>query len=120
PPSLRAIVGPILSFYSTHGVFPAVQTAARVAIESPQGCVETMRAAYQDRRDALLAGLAGQTAISVPRPAGAVYVVADVSRARGAHDIGQLADAWLEAGVAVLPGPAFGSEYGDWVRISLS
>src|SRR6185436_4782753 len=39
PPALRPVMGPILSFYSTHGVFPAVQAAARHAVVSSQDCV---------------------------------------------------------------------------------
>jgi len=40
--------------------------------------------------------------------------------ARAGRDIWDLIREWLELGVAVLPGTAFGSEYGDWVRISLA
>jgi aspartate aminotransferase len=120
PRAMRPAMGPLLSFYTTHGVFPAVQTAGRVAIEGPQDCVETMRRAYQARRDALLAGLAPQAAVRVPKPAGAFYVFADVSGALGGRDVWALVREWLELGVAVLPGTAFGAEYGNRVRLSLS
>lgn len=120
PPALRAVMGPLLAFYTTHGVFPAVQSAARAALTGPQDAVETMRRAYQERRDLLLSGLAGQTAIRVPVPKGAFYAFADVSAARGGRDVWTLVDEWLELGVAVLPGTAFGPEFGDWVRLSLA
>ncbi len=120
PPALRGIVGPILSFYSTHGVFPAVQTAARVAVTSSQDCVESMRRAYAERRTLMLDGLAGQAGVVVPPPRGAFYVFADVSRARAGRDVWELIDEWLALGVAVLPGTAFGPEYPDWVRMSLA
>lgn len=120
PPALRGVMGPILNFYSTHGVFPAVQSAARAAVTGPQDAVETMRRAYQERRDALLAGLAGQDAIVTPSPRGAFYVFADVKTARGAADVWALIEEWLALGVAVLPGTAFGAAHGDWVRISLA
>lgn len=119
PPELRPTMGPILSFYSTHGVFPAVQTAACAAITGPQDTVESMRQSYEERRDLLLAGLAGQTSVQVPRPRGAFYGFADVSAARAGRDIWALIDEWLALGVAVLPGTAFGPEYADWVRLSL-
>ena len=119
PPALRAVMGPILSFYSTHGVFPAVQAAARHAIVSPQDCVEEMRRAYQQRRDLLLRGLEGQSGIRVPEPRGAFYVFADVSRAMAGRDVWQLMTEWLEHGVAVLPGTAFGA-FDHWVRMSLA
>ncbi len=120
PPALRPVMGPLLSFYTTNGVFPAVQRAALAAVQGPQDAVETMRRAYQDRRDLLLEGLAGQRAIVVPRPQGAFYAFANVSGARAGRDIWDLVSEWLAIGVAVLPGTAFGPEYGDWVRLSLA
>jgi aspartate aminotransferase len=120
PPALRPVMGPLLSFYTTHGVFTSVQSAARAAVLGPQDAVEAMRRAYQERRDLLLAGLAGQDAVRIPKPQGAFYGFADVSAARGGRDIWDLIREWLELGVAVLPGTAFGPEYGDWVRISLA
>ena len=120
PPELRAVMGPILSFYTTHGVFPSVQSAARAATTGPQDVVELMRRSYQEGRDLLLQGLAGQTAVRVPVPQGAFYAFPDVSAARGGRDIWTLVEDWLAMGVAVLPGTAFGPEYGDRVRLSLA
>uniref|UniRef100_A0A832I832 Aminotransferase class I/II-fold pyridoxal phosphate-dependent enzyme n=1 Tax=Eiseniibacteriota bacterium TaxID=2212470 RepID=A0A832I832_UNCEI len=120
PPAMRSTMGPLLSFYTTHGVFPAVQSAGRAAVEGPQDCVEAMRAAYEERRDLLLAGLAGQSAIRVPAPRGAFYAFADVSAVRGGRDPWDLVKEWLALGVAVLPGTAFGPGYEDWVRLSLA
>jgi hypothetical protein len=119
PAELRGILGPLLAFYTTHGVFPAVQSAARAALTGSQSAVETMRRAYQERRDLLLDGLRGQSAIRVPKPQGAFYAFADVSVAQAGRDIWALVDEWLSLGVAVLPGTAFGPEFGSWVRISL-
>ena len=79
-----------------------------------------MRREYQQRRDLLLAGLEGQTEIRVPRPRGTFYCFADVSGALGGADIWSLVREWLSFGVAVLPGTAFGPEYGHWVRLSLA
>lgn len=120
PPAMRPVMGPLLSFYTTHGVFPAVQTAARAAIEGPQDEVARMRRAYQERRDLLLAGLEGQTRVVVPRPKGAFYAFADVSGALAGRDVWALVEEWLALGVAVLPGTAFGGEFGGWVRMSLA
>ncbi|MBI1797370.1 MAG: pyridoxal phosphate-dependent aminotransferase [Candidatus Eisenbacteria bacterium] len=120
PPALRAVMGPLLAFYTTHGVFPSVQSAARAAVLGPQDAVEAMRRAYQERRDLLLAGLAGQNAIRVPAPRGAFYAFANVRGALQGRDVWGLVDAWLELGVAVLPGTAFGPEHGEWVRLSLA
>jgi len=120
PPALREIMGPLLAFYTTHGVFPAIQSAARAAVEGPQDAVVAMRRAYQERRDLLLAGLDGQAAIRVPRPLGGFYVFADVAVARAGRDLWTLIEEWLDLGVAVLPGTAFGAEYVDRVRLSLA
>jgi aspartate aminotransferase len=120
PPALRAVLGPLLAFYTTHGVFPSVQSAARAAVTGPQDVVDHMRRAYQERRDVLLAGLAGQSAIRVPTPRGAFYAFANVAAALNGRDIWALVDEWLELGVAVLPGTAFGPEFREWVRLSLA
>jgi aspartate aminotransferase len=120
PPALRPVLGPLLSFYTTHGVFPSVQSAALAAVTGPQGAVEEMRRAYEQRRDLLLSGLAGQDGVRVPVPRGAFYGFADVSVARAGRDLWDLVREWLSLGVAVLPGTAFGPEYGDWVRLSVA
>ena len=120
PPALRALMGPLLAFYTTHGVFPSVQSAARAALTGSQEPVERMRRAYQERRDALISGLAGVSAIRVPRPRGAFYAFAHVGAALGGRDVWALVEEWLDLGVAVLPGTAFGPEHGEWVRMSLA
>jgi aspartate aminotransferase len=120
PPALRAVMGPLLAFYTTHGVFPAVQSAARAALLGPQDEVERMRRAYQERRDVLLAGLGGQSVVRAPAPRGAFYVFADVAAALDGGDVWGLVDAWLQLGLAVLPGTAFGPEFGARVRLSLA
>jgi len=120
PPALRQVMGPLLAFYTTHGVFPSVQSAARAAVLGPQGVVDDMRRAYQERRDVLLSGISGQTAFRVPVPRGAFYAFANVEAALAGRDVWALVEAWLELGVAVLPGTAFGPEYGAWVRLSLA
>jgi aspartate/methionine/tyrosine aminotransferase len=119
PPELRKVMGPLLAFYSTHGVFPAAQLAARAAITGPQDAVFMMRDAYDQRRRMLLDGLRGGV-VTAPEPKGAFYVFANVAAARGSRDLWALAEEWLGFGVAVLPGTAFGPEYGDHVRMSLA
>ena len=98
--------------------------AARAAVTGPQDCVERMRAAYDERRRMLLDGLAGGV-VRAPEPKGAFYGFANVAGARpgpaaGGRDLWPLIEEWLGFGVAVLPGTAFGPEFGDWVRLSLA
>ena len=119
PPPLRSVIGPTLGAHTTYGVFPAVQSAGLAALKGPQRQVEVMRLAYQDRRDALLAGLEGQHAIRAPRPRGAFYVFPDVSAALERRTVWDLVREWLELGVAVLPGSAFGPHL-ERVRLSLA
>jgi len=113
-------MGPLLAFYTTHGVFPSVQRAALAAVTGSQAEVDRMRRAYEERRNLLLEGLKGCPAVVVPPPRGAFYAFADVSAARQGRDIWELVDEWLAFGVAVLPGTAFGPEFGDRVRLSLA
>jgi aspartate/methionine/tyrosine aminotransferase len=122
PRPLRPLMGPLLTFYTTNGVFPAVQSAARAALTGPQDAVEAMRRAYQERRDALLAGLTGSS-VRLPKPRGAFYAFADISsclESRGPEALTRLVSEWLMRGVAVLPGTAFGVEHHTHVRLSLA
>jgi aspartate/methionine/tyrosine aminotransferase len=119
PPALRAVFGPLLAFYTTHGVFPASQIAAREAVTGPQDAVETMRAAYDARRRLLLDGLRDCAVLHTPTPRGAFYAFANIAEARGERDVWGLVEDWLSIGVAALPGTAFGPAFGDWVRLAL-
>ena len=119
PPALRPVLGPLLAFYTTHGVFPAAQLAARAAVTGPQDCVEAMRAAYDERRRLLLDGLRDCASIRTPVPLGAFYAFANIREARGERDVWALIDEWLSIGVAALPGTAFGAAFGDWVRLAM-
>lgn len=119
PPAMRPVLGPLLAFYTTHGVFPSSQLAALAAVTGPQDCVESMRAAYDERRRLLLDGLRDCSAIRTPTPLGAFYAFANIREARGERDVWGLIDEWLGIGVAALPGTAFGPAFGDWVRLAM-
>jgi aspartate aminotransferase len=119
PAALRGVLGPLLAFYTTHGVFPSSQLAALAAVAGPQDCVESMRAAYDERRRLLLDGLRDCSAIRVPVPTGAFYAFANIREARGERDVWGLVEDWLAIGVAALPGTAFGPAFGDWVRLAM-
>ena len=141
PPAMRTALAPLLAFYTTHGVFPAAQMAAREAVRGSQDCVAHMREAYESRRTLLLDGLSHGALVHAPTPRGAFYAFANVAgamseakrgmseakggmseakRGKNGGDVWALVDEWLGFGVAVLPGTAFGPEYGDWVRLSLA
>jgi len=94
------------------------QDAALAAVTGDQSCVAEMRTAFDRRRKAIVAALQAMPGVSCPPPPGAFYVFPDVSgllgkKFRGAPigTVDQLSMLLLkEAGVAVVPGTAFGSE----------
>jgi aspartate/methionine/tyrosine aminotransferase len=93
------------------------QYAGIEALTGPQDAVDKMVAAYRRRRDLLVNGLNAIPGISCQIPQGAFYAFPNVK------DLGissaELANYILEeAGVALLPGTAFG-EYGEgYLRLS--
>jgi aspartate/methionine/tyrosine aminotransferase len=87
------------------------------ALFGPQGPVEAMRAEFQRRRDAIVAGLNRIDRITCRKPAGAFYVFPNTSRL--GVDSQTLADRMLqEAGVAALSGTAFGRFGEGYLRFS--
>jgi aspartate/methionine/tyrosine aminotransferase len=93
------------------------QHAAVAALEGPWAPVEAMVASLRERRDLVVAGLDAIDGITCQEPAGAFYAfprVADLGLPAGG-----LADRLLaEAGVACLPGTAFGAYGEGFLRLS--
>jgi aspartate aminotransferase len=102
---------------STSCVPPFVQLAGVAALEGPQDAVDEMVAEFRRRRDFLVPALNTIPGVSCIEPGGAFYAFPSVSGLPiGAN---QLADRLLdEAGVALLPGSAFGTHAADHLRIS--
>ena len=100
------------------------QRAAIAALTGPQDEVETMRLAFDRRRQTIVRELSAIDGIRCPMPEGAFYVYPEVSGLLGREWGGvtpttslQLADLILEqAEVAVVPGEAFGPS--GYVRLS--
>ena len=93
------------------------QYAGIEAMTGPQDQVERVRQEYQRRRDVIVAGLQETPGISCQKPGGAFYAFPNVTALGQPAD--QLADYLLEeAGVAVLPGTAFGNLGEGYLRIS--
>ncbi len=94
------------------------QAAATRALTMPQDCVETMRKAFEERRDAIVRGINLIPGLSCVKPDGAFYVMMNVSALLGKRIDGQpiadcaaFATALLtHAKVAVVPGSAFMAE----------
>ena len=92
------------------------QVAGVEALTGPQDQVAEVVAEYQRRRDVLVAGLNAIPGIRCRTPQGAFYVFPNVSSFGKSSD--WLADYLLEeAGVAVLPGTAFGPNGEGFLRL---
>jgi aspartate/methionine/tyrosine aminotransferase len=95
----------------------AAQRAALAALTGPQECVETMRQAYERRRDLVVRHLNGIPGVHCPRPDGAFYVFPDVRAIT--LDTKSLAERLLfDHGVVVSPGEAFGPRSAGFLRLS--
>jgi aspartate aminotransferase len=93
------------------------QIAGAAALRGSQDTVVEMVKQFQHRRDAIVAGLNAIPGISCRKPAGAFYVFPNVTQLP--LSCNKLADYLLQdAGVAVLPGTAFGNLGEGYLRLS--
>ncbi len=92
------------------------QYAGQEAMTGPQGRVAEVMAEYQRRRDVLVDGLNSIDGITCQRPAGTFYAFPNVQAfGRPSEEIAeQLLE---EAGVALLPGTAFGAHGQGYLRL---
>jgi aspartate aminotransferase len=85
------------------------QHAAEAALSGPQDAVDEMVAAFEQRRDVLLDGLA-DIGLRCPTPQGAFYAMPEVPEG--------WVDEVIDRGVVVVPGEAFGEAGAGYARIS--
>jgi len=95
-----------------------IQDAGVAALETDdEDRLDTIRDTYRERRDILLEAVQSWGLDAGYTPAGAYYLLVDVSELPG--DSLDVADLFLEeAGVAVTPGVDFGERAADYVRLS--
>jgi len=108
-----------LQSHSTSNPSSIAQKAAVEALTGPQDSVQKMLAEYRRRRDFVVEGLRAIPGVRCTNPQGAFYAYPNVSAffGNGAGSANELAKKLLrEAGVAVVPGEAFGTE--EHFRIS--
>ena len=116
PPKVIAAMRKIQD-QSTSNAVTFVQHAAVAALEAPDELVAGMRAAFAERRVALVEGLAGLDGVTCRMPAGAFYAFPSFHAVLGRMLAGvpvestlKLAELLLERErVAVIPGEAFGA-----------
>jgi aspartate aminotransferase len=116
PNDLAERVGLLLT-HSLGSTAHFTQFAGVEAIVGPQDMVDGMVEEYQRRRDIIVAGLNSIPGFSCQKPQGAFYVFPNISGTGMKSN--DLANLILEkAGVALLPGSAFG-QYGEgYLRLS--
>jgi len=116
PPGLAEKVGLLLT-HSVGSTAQFTQLAGIEALTGPQDQVDLVVAEYKKRRDLIVAGLNQMPGVSCQKPQGAFYVFPNVkSLGRNSREIAD----WIleEAGVALLPGPAFGKFGEGYLRLS--
>ncbi|MBM3456981.1 MAG: pyridoxal phosphate-dependent aminotransferase [Armatimonadetes bacterium] len=97
---------------STSNPTSFAQAGAVAALNGPQECVATMRAAFQERRDRMVARLNAIPGVRCVLPDGAFYVLPSVAGLLSDRfpDSDALAEHLLsEAKIAVVPGSGFGT-----------
>ncbi len=101
--------------HSTSNVCTFAQFGAIAALESSQDCVETMRLAFAERRQAILDLINAIPGLSCVKPDGAFYVFINISKL-GMTSL-EFCDGLLtQQQVAGIPGIAFGAD--DHIRLS--
>ena len=114
PAELIKAVSTIQS-HSTSNVCTFAQYGAIAALESPQDCVETMRLAFAERRQAIIERCRSIPGLSCGEPEGAFYLYIDI-QPLGLPSLDFCTQLLEEKYVATIPGVAFGSE--GTIRIS--
>ncbi len=99
------------------GIFQPVQYAAIEALTGPQEDRANVVATYQERRDALIDGLA-KAGWQIPKPKAAFYVWAKVPGGRSSMDFAKRA--LEELHVVLTPGSGFGAHGEGYVRMALT
>ncbi|KMW59363.1 Aspartate aminotransferase [Candidatus Rhodobacter oscarellae] len=105
---IKAMV--VVQGQSTSGASSVSQAAALAALSGPRGLLAERRDAFRARRQKVVAGLNALPGITCPEPDGAFYVFPSCSAAlRPGESCGDFCARILDqAGVALVPGRAFG------------
>ena len=106
PPDLSVGIRRVHDFLTVGAAAP-LQAAAVVALGFPDSYYEALLASYRERRDVLVPAL-GNAGFRVHEPAGAYYVMTDITDVAGGEDDVAFALRLIrEPGVAAVPGSSF-------------
>ena len=92
--------------FLTVGAAAPLQEAGTVAVQLPASYYERIAAEYLERRDLML-GILESVGLTVPRPLGAYYLMAEVAHLGFDDDIAAARYLVEEIGVATVPGSSF-------------
>jgi len=117
----REVIGAMtkLQSHSTSNATSIAQWASVAGLQMAADALDSRLAEFAERRTAMLAGLRGIPGVECVEPNGAFYVFPNVSGCfRGDISSGEALSRFLleQAGVAVVPGEAFGSD--QHIRLS--
>lgn len=105
----------LIQGHSTSNVCTFAQWGAIAALEGDQTCIETMRIAFAERRQAMFDAINAIPGLSCAKPEGAFYLLPSIAKT-GMTSL-EFCDALLEEQqVALIPGIAFGAD--DHIRLS--
>lgn len=93
------------------------QLAGLAALQGPQDAVETMRTAFQRRRDLVMDSITALPGISTPKPKGAFYAFLNFEGRQGQDVQNGLLE---QAGVATVAGTSFGATATTQIRVSFA
>jgi len=105
PAELTGAIRKVHDFLTVGAPHP-LQVAATVAYALPHSYYDQLRVDYRRRRDVLLGYLRG-AGFEFRDPDGAYYVMTDVAKLGGAHDVEFVKKLVAEVGVAGVPGSSF-------------
>lgn len=99
-----------------YGIFAALQTAAKAALQLPDVYVHEVQARYRRRRDFLIEGLA-ELGWTIPKTKATMYLWVPCPPGTNSTDFAL--DVLQKTGVVLTPGNAFGEAGEGYVRVSL-
>jgi aminotransferase len=108
---LMAGIRPVHDFLTVAAAAP-LQIAGITALGLPRGYYDRMREEYRERRDLMLKVLA-ETGFAADAPAGAYYVMADISHLDLGDDVATAHHLLEHVGVATVPGSSFFADPAD-------
>jgi len=114
PPRATESIRKIHDFLTVGAAAP-LQAAGAVALKFPEAYYQRLAENYRVKRDRML-GILEQAGFQCFKPAGAYYIMTDISRFGFPDDVSFARDLVKTVGVAVVPGSSFYNDAADGAR----